>query len=355
MSVVETFLILAVVIIFLAVVFVFLKQLFQGAIQNIYSQIQLITNLVNETTKQLNQRLDNTISLLSTQMSQSLTHVINQVGQTTEQVNQRLDNAAKVMAELSRQIGAVQEGANQIKNIGQSISKLEDLFKAQQFRGKIGEFTLKKLIEDVLPPEFYEFQYPFKNGLKVDAIIKFQDRLLPIDSKFPLDNYIKMREARDENERERIKRELIKNIKDRVKEISEKYIRTDEKTFDFAMMYIPSESVYYELVSSEDSDEILKFMWEKRVIPVSPSTFYAQLNAFMLGFKAIQVEKNIKNIIDLLSRLAGEFKLITEDFQTLGRHINNVQSKYHEIDRKLSQFGISFNQVTKQESFQRFD
>ncbi len=352
---VEIFLVLIVAILFFLAIFFALKQFlkqFQSETQNIYSQIQLVTNQMNNTTNQLNQRLDNTTTFLSTHISQLLSQIVNQVGQTTGQVNQRLDNAAKVISELTKQIGMMQEEANQIKNIGQSISKLEDLLKSPQFRGGLGEFSLERLIQDVLPRGFYEFQYSFKNGVKVDAVIKFQDGLLPIDSKFPFDNYRKMREAKDDGERAKLKKEFIKDVKERAVEISKKYIRADEKTLDFAMMYIPFESIYYELISGEDRDEVLEFMINKKVIPVSPTTLYAYLGIVSFGFKAIQVEGNIKQIIESLSRLAGEFGLIIEDFQKLGRHINNVQSTYHEIDRKLSQFGISFNQIAKQGSAQ---
>ncbi|CUS98706.1 DNA recombination protein RmuC [Candidatus Chrysopegis kryptomonas] len=335
----------------------FMQQL-QGTVQNINSQIQNVTNQVNATTIQLNQKLDNSISYLSTHVNQAVSQMIGavmsnlqnvteQVGQSTGLVNQRLDNAAKIISELQKRIGELSEKSESIKTIGQSIARLEDLFKAQQFRGGFGEIMLEKMIQDILPKEYYQFQYQFKNGKRVDAIVKMNDRILPIDSKFPLDNYKKMIEAKDENERKKMKAEFVKDVKKRTDEIAQSYIQPDENTFDFAMMYIPSEAIYYEIITD---DESMDYMLKKRVVPVSPSVLYAQLTVFGIGFKTIQFEKNIRQIIDSLSKLVSEFDGISREFDTLGKHINNAQTKYAEIDKKLSQFGSSFRQLAGQGS-----
>jgi len=322
-------------------------QQLQGTIQNMNSQIQNVTF-------QLNQKLDNSISYLSTNVNQAITQMVSTVTsnlktitESTGQVNQRLDNAAKIISDLMKQVGEMKEGADQIKTIGQSIAKLEDLFSIQQFRGRFGEIMLENMIKDMVPKEYYEFQYEFKNKKKVDAIIKINDRILPIDSKFPLDNYKKMLEAKDESEKKKIKNDFIKDVKNRTEEIAKNYIQPEENTFDFAMMYIPSESIYYELIT--DESEILNYMHDKKVVPVSPSLLYVYLQVIsMSSFKAIQFEKNVQQIIDSLGKLLSEFDKIMNEFDTLGKHINNAQSKYHEIDKKLSQFGNFFKQVAGQ-------
>jgi DNA recombination protein RmuC len=322
------------------------KQELQGTIQSVNSQVQGVTSQVNAVALQLSNHVNQMINQMLTAVGDALKSMTEQVGQSTGLVSQRLDNAAKIIAELQKQVGQLQQETSQIKSVGQSISKLEDLFKGQQFRGKFGEFSLKKLIEDVLPSDFYEFQYSFRNGQKVDAVIKFQDRILPIDSKFPLDNYVKMREAKDDVERDKVRKEFFKDVKNRVNEIAKKYILPDENTFDFAMMYIPSDGVYYDLISGDDGSEILEYMHSQKVIPVSPSIFYAQLRVFTLGFRAMQVEKNAKRIVDSLSRLGTELLKLMDEFQTLGRHINSAQSKYIEVSGKLMQFKSSVEQIT---------
>lgn len=144
--------------------------------------------------------------------------------------------------------------------------------------------------------------------------------------------------------KKKLKAEFIKDVKKRVEEIAQNYIQPTENTFDFAMMYIPSESVYYELITDEESG-ILNYMLERKVIPVSPSVLYAQLEVFNTGFKAIQFEKNVHQIIDSLSKLLSEFDGIMREFDTLGKHINNAQSKYLEVDKKLAQFNSYFRQI----------
>ncbi|MDW8108429.1 MAG: DNA recombination protein RmuC [Candidatus Kryptonium sp.] len=322
-------------------------QQIQGTVQNINSQIQ-------NTTFQLNQKLDNSISYLSTYVNQAITQMVGTVTsnlqtitESTGQVNQRLDNAARIISELMKQIGEVKEGANQIKSIGQSIARLEDLFTSPKYRGGIGEIMLENIIQDILPKEYYETQFEFKNKKRVDAIIKINNKILPIDSKFPLDNYRKMIETKDENEREKIKKEFFKDIKKKAEEIASSYIRPDEDTFDFAIMYVPSESVYYEIITDEEN-EILEYMRSKKVIPVSPSVFYAQLSVFNIAFKAIQFEKNVHQIVNSLAKLLIEFDKIINEFETLGKHINNAQSKYSEVDKKLTQFGNYFKQIAGQ-------
>lgn len=321
-------------------------QQLQGTIQNINTQIQNITF-------QLNQKLDNSISYLSTNVNQVITQMVGTVTsnlqtitESTGQVSQQLNSATKIISDLMKQVGEMKEGANQIKTIGQSIAKLEDLFSIQQFRGKFGEVMLENMIKDAVPKEYYEFQFEFKNRKKVDAIIKINDKILPIDSKFPLDNYKKMFEVKDEDEKKKIKKDFIKDVRDRVDEIAKNYIQPAEDTLDFAIMYIPSESIYYELIT--DESEILNYMRERKVVPVSPNLLHAYLSVINTSFKAIQFEKNAQQIINSLGELLLEFNKIKGEFDILGKHISNAQSKYHDVDKKLSEFGNFFKQVAGQ-------
>jgi DNA recombination protein RmuC len=249
-----------------------------------------------------------------------------------------------LLNELSTKLGYFQEQANQIKNVGQSISRLEDLFKVPQFRGKFGEILLEKIIEEILPKELYEFQYKLSNGQVVDAIIKFQDRILPIDSKFPLNNYLKIMESDNQDQKEKLKKEFLKDVRNRINEIASKYILPNQGTFNFAIMYIPSETIYYEVVSDE---ETISYMIEKKVVPASPTVFYAKLMIFLIGFRALEVEKNAKNIIDYLSRLEKEISQLIELYKTLGNHIKNVSSKYNETLQKLESIKDLIRIITK--------
>jgi DNA recombination protein RmuC len=295
-----------------------------------------ITNEINLKVKDIK---DTTLQLLGA-VNQILSSVGNLIGQSSNQ----FESLTNLLNELSTKLGYFQEQANQIKNVGQSISRLEDLFKVPQFRGKFGEILLEKIIEETLPKELYEFQYKLSNGQVVDAIIKFQDRILPIDSKFPLNNYLKIMESDNQDQKEKLKKEFLKDVRNRINEIASKYILPNQGTFNFAIMYIPSETIYYEVVSDE---ETISYMIEKKVVPASPTVFYAKLMIFLIGFKALEVEKNAKNIIDYLSRLEKEISQLIELYKTLGNHIKNVSSKYNETLQKLESIKDLIRIITK--------
>jgi DNA recombination protein RmuC len=298
-----------------------------------------LLEITNEMDLKVKDIKDTTLQLLGA-VNQILSSVSNLIGQSSNQ----FEGLTNLLNELSTKLGYFQEQANQIKNVGQSISRLEDLFKVPQFRGKFGEILLEKIIEETLPKEFYEFQYKLGNGQVVDAIIKFQDRILPIDSKFPLNNYLKIMESDNQDQKEKLKKEFLKDVRNRINEIASKYILPNQGTFNFAIMYIPSETIYYEVVSDE---ETISYMIEKKVVPASPTVFYAKLMIFLIGFKALEVEKNAKNIIDYLSRLEKEISQLIELYKTLGNHIKNVSSKYNETLQKLESIKDLIKIITK--------
>ncbi len=259
-----------------------------------------LLEITNEMDLKVKDIKDTTLQLLDA-VNQILSSVSNLIGQSSNQ----FEGLTNLLNELSTKLGYFQEQANQIKNVGQSISRLEDLFKVPQFRGKFGEILLEKIIEETLPKELYEFQYKLSNGQVVDAIIKFQDRILPIDSKFPLNNYLKIIESDNQDQKEKLKKEFLKDVRNRINEIASKYILPNQGTFNFAIMYIPSETIYYEVVSDE---ETISYMIEKKVVPASP---------------------------------------IIELYKTLGNHIKNVSSKYNETLQKLESIKDLIRIITK--------
>ncbi len=285
----------------------------------------------NQMVRSTNQRIDN-LSTTIIELSKNLGQIQEIAGNT----NQRVDNLNNIIVELSKNLGQIQEGARQMLDIGKSIAKLEDLFKGQQFRGRVGEIMLEKLIEDLLPKSYYEFQFQLKNGARVDAAIKFPntDKILPIDSKFPLSNYEKMLTEKDEKERKKYRDEFIRDVKKRCDEISRKYINPHGGTFDFAFMFIPSESVYYEII--QDGEETLRYMLNRKVIPTSPTTLHFHLLIFMNHFKILEVQKNLDKLIRMLSGLETEL-------------IGNAQSKYNQISSGLQNLNILIENFTKEE------
>jgi len=196
----------------------------------------------------------------------------------------------------------------------------------------MGETLLENLLSQVLPKEHYQTQYRFKSTDVVDAVICLGERLVPVDAKFSLENFQKMLDAADELGKEAFRKKFIQDVKNRINEISAKYILPAENTYDFALMYIPAENVYYEVIIRED---IFSYSMSKKVIPVSPNTFYAYLQVICMGLRGLKVEENAKVILKSLGALSIETAKFKEDFDILGSHLLNANTKYADAQKRL--------------------
>jgi len=261
-----------------------------------------------------------------------------QVGQSLGTVTQQV----AVFGSVQEGIGKVTEATNQILALGQDITALQDILRAPKLRGGLGEIMLANLLAQVLPGEQYQVQYTFDDGARVDAAIFLADHIVPIDAKFPLENFRRMLDAADDKGRQSARKAFIRDVRRRVDETA-RYIRPDAGTFEFAMMYIPAENVYYEILGASD---LFEHALEKHVIPVSPNSFFAYLNVIVFGLRGLEIEEKARFLLGQLSRLRKDFGDIHETFGTLGKHITHTQSKYNEVDVKLSRFGGRLTDVT---------
>lgn len=279
---------------------------------------------------------------ISDSVNQQLTVVTQQIQSQTGNIGTRLDTAARVVKEVEGKLGQLSQATQEIKELGQNVSKLEELLRAPKLRGGLGEEMLEDLLRQVLPMDAFEMQYRFRNGQSVDAVVKTSDgRLVPIDAKFPLENFRKMMEVKTDAERRPFHKLFVGDVKKHVDAIAAKYIVPDEGTFDFALMYIPAENVYYETIIKDETNNganIYTYALEKKVIPVSPNSFYAYLRVIALGLRGLQIEKNARMIADNLKRLATEIVKVRDGFDILGSHLDNARKKYEEADKRLTQF-----------------
>jgi DNA recombination protein RmuC len=275
------------------------------------------------------------VEALREQVSQSLS-------QSTGQINQRLDNAAKLYGELRSQLGQLSEANAQIQSMVKDVSSLQDILRPPKLRGGMGEVLLENLLREILPPEHYSLQHHFRTGNIVDAIIRLKEGAVPVDAKFPLENFRRMLEAKSDDERRAARKEFSRNVKKHIDDIHEKYILPEEGTFPFALMYIPAENVYYETIikgEEEDGDKALyAYATSKQVMPVSPNSFYAYLLTLAQGFRGMRVEERAREIINHLNRLKQELDRFTEDFRKVGMHISNAQTRFGEAEKRLTRF-----------------
>jgi DNA recombination protein RmuC len=269
---------------------------------------------------------------ISSQVNERLNQMNQSIQDANKIIGQNLGSATTVFGNVKEQLGKLEETNKQIIAISRDISSLQELLRAPKFRGSMGETFLENLLSQVLPKEHYQIQYRFKSSDTVDAVIKLGERLVPVDAKFSLENFQKMTESVDEQAKDSFRKKFIQDIKNRINEIAVKYILPAENTYDFALMYIPAENVYYEVIIKED---IFTYSMSKKVIPVSPNTFYAYLQVICLGLRGLKVEENAKVILKSLGALAVETERFKEEFGVLGNHLLNANTKYADAQKRF--------------------
>jgi DNA recombination protein RmuC len=292
---------------------------------------QMLNSNLNSLAKQVNEQLN---SLLG-QVSDRIKEVNQLVSDTHRTVGDRLDRATTVFGDVQASLGRLEETNRRIFEVSKDISGLQNLLRAPKFRGELGETLLGNLLTQVLPKEHFLLQHRFRSGDTVDAAVVLGEYLLPVDAKFPLENFKKFQEATSDDEKKSLWKAFSRDVKNRIEEISQKYILPDERTFDFAMMYIPAEAVYYEVSRDE---ELSNFAKNKKVVSVSPNTFYAYLQAICHGLKGINIERNVRTIISQLERLRIDLNKFKEDFELVGNHLNNASKKYNDARTRLEHF-----------------
>ncbi len=255
-----------------------------------------------------------------------------------------------MLTAVHEKLGSLAKASEQITELGKDIIGLQDILKAPKLRGGLGEYFLKDLLSQVLPEKNFETQYRFRDGTVVDAVVKVGDRIVPIDSKFPLESFQRMIQADGPQRKEAEKREFIKSAKKRIDEIAGKYIKEEENTYDFAMMYVPAENVYYETIITDNlSDkkyEIAAYAREKKVILVSPNSLYSYLMSIILGLKGFKIEQQAKLIMSELTRVQTGFADFYQDFMLIGKHLKNAESKFEETARKADKFNDRIGRIT---------
>lgn len=269
------------------------------------------------------------INILQNQSREDRKLLLDNLSANTQSLNLRLDNTAKVMMDVQKNIGEMSE-------IGRSMRDLQQFLSHPKMRGNIGEHVLKELLLQMLPQQSFNLQYSFRSGVKVDAAIKTSGGIIPIDSKFPMENFRKMSDPKLHESPEVAKKAFARDVKDHIDAISKKYILTQEGTVDYALMYVPSEAVYYEVVNDA---ELFDYASDKRVLPVSPTTFYAYLRAILVSFEGQKIEDSAKEILSSLKSIQKDYEKVEESLGVLGKHITNASNTMNATLGTFAQLG----------------
>jgi DNA recombination protein RmuC len=246
---------------------------------------------------------------------------------STKALNERLDNAGRYISQVAKEIG-------QMSELGQSMRDLQVFLQSPKLRGNIGEQVLKDLISQAFPKGSFHLQYSFKSGDKVDAAIKTSAGILPIDSKFPMENFKKMTTADNKSERTFAKRAFRNDVRKHIRDIAKKYVLPEEDTLDFAFMYLPSEMVFYEVANNTD---LLEYAREHRIYPVSPNTLYVHLQTVLLSFEGQKLEARSREVFKMLRAIQKDYEKTDSLLSVLGRHLNNA---YNQMNNVVSSFNL---------------
>lgn len=246
---------------------------------------------------------------------------------------------SQLATDIFETLGDVRQATSSVADQAREFTALQDLLKAPKARGGIGEAMLEELLRQVLPHHSYECQHRFKSGAIVDVVVKAGGRLVSIDSKFPMSNYRRMTEANDDIERAEAERAFAADVERHIQAISSRYIVPDEDTFDFAVMYVPAEGVYAEILRlSHRKRPLFESAIESRVVPMSPLNMYGYLQTILYGLKCLRIEKSAEAILDFCGRLQRDVQRFASEYDTLGKHLGNARTKYEDGARSLDRF-----------------
>ena len=271
-----------------------------------------------------------------------------------ESMQTQLSESTKMIREVTAGLTKLDETNRQVVSFADQLQSLQDILKNPKHRGILGEYYLETLLNNVLAPTQYKMQYAFSNGEIVDAVVFVKEKIIPIDSKFSLENYNKLVNERDPVEKERLEKAFVNDLKLRIQETA-KYVRPGEGTMEFAFMFIPHEAIYYDLLINkigavtEETDNLIQRAANKyKVIIVSPTSFLAYLQTVLQGLKALQIEETAKDIIKRVDDLGNHLKKYEEYHEKLGASLGTVVNHYNNSGKELKKVDKDILRITGQ-------
>jgi DNA recombination protein RmuC len=304
------------------------------------TESQILMQQLNELTRrqeELKESVQEKLGESARQMHESLKH------QSTESI--------KIIRDVTERLSKLDETNKQVVSFADQLQNLQDMLKNPKGRGVLGEYYLETVLKNVLPPKSFQMQYSFSNGEIVDAAVFVKDKVIPVDSKFSLENYNRLTEARDKSEKDRLEKDFKNDLKKRIDETS-KYIRPQENTMDFAFMFIPHEAIYYDLLVNEigsvkvNTQDLIEYAFKKNVLIVSPTSFLAFLQTVLQGLKALQIEESAKEIQKRVGELGGHIQKYESYMTKLGTTLGTAVNHYNTAHKELKKVDKDVTRIT---------
>ncbi len=302
-------------------------------------------------------RPEESVVMLQKQVEALRESMDNKLSQSTEAIQNQFKQSSEIIEKVTEKLTKLDETNKQVMGFAGQLQSLENILKNPKQRGIFGEYYLEELLKNVFSPNQYQMQYQFKDGETVDAVIFIEeDKIIPIDSKFSLENYNRIIQEKDKKKKKKLEKEFRRNLKNRIKETA-KYIRPEEGTFEFAFMFIPAEAIFYDLlvnkvgaIKSSTRDLIEYAVREKRVIPVSPTSFYAYLQTILQGLRAMKIEKSAKEIRKGIQSLERHLANYNEYLKKLGNSLSITVSNYNKTYKTFAKIDKDIKRITEGKS-----
>ena len=286
---------------------------------------------------------------------QQLNHIAqtvdNKLAESNKTLQSQFSQSAEIIRDVTEKLTRLDETNRQVVSFTDQLRNLQDILKNPKQRGLLGEYFLEIALKNVLPPGSYQMQYSFKDGTIVDAVVFIDKRIVPIDSKFSLENYNRLLEARDLTDKKRYENSFINDLKIRIDETA-KYVKPEEQTMDFAFMYIPSEAVFSDLIENkvgaitDDTSNLITYAFKKKVIIVSPTTFMAYLVTILQGLRNQKISEEAQGIIKEVERLGRHLFAYSEYMKRLGGHLGTAVSTYNKASKELTKVDKDVVKIT---------
>lgn len=357
----ETLLLISAIILGIFIVFFFLlthhlKGLLSGKnleLKELKEKLEGNTRDVHEMLDRVTTRVTERLDKVTDQVSNRLNENVKAINESKTFLTQRVENTEKTVRSVTNRLATLQEISEKMMVTSQEILNFQQMLKIPKVRGGFGEILLETMLKDILPADRYQMQYKFTTTNEIaDAIIRLMDnQIVVIDSKFPLSNFEKV-VATEAEEKKAHFRAFINDIKKHVKDIASKYISPQEKTLDYAFMYIPMEGIYYEIIVRrvEIAEELWEYCMKHRVIPVSPNSFLSYLHTLLLGFRGMKIEQQAKEVLQYITQLRKDFNRFQEDFLTIGTHLGHAKNKFDDSSRRLERFQTRLESIDMQDA-----
>ncbi len=290
--------------------------------------------------------------LLQNQIAQLQKEIGDRMGETHQAVRQQFSASSSIIRDVTEKLTRMEETSKQVLDVTAQLQSLQDMLKNPKQRGILGEYYLETILKNALPPGNFQMQYAFKDGEIVDAAVFIKDKIVPVDSKFSLENYNRIIEERNPTERDKIEKVFVNDLKERVKETA-KYIRPQEGTMDFAFMFIPHEAIYYDLLINkigaviEDSESIIqRAAGRYHVIIVSPTSFLAYLQTVLQGLRALQIEEQAQEIRTRVGDLGRHLSAYDQYFRSVGKNLGTTVNQYNLAGKELAKIDKDILRIT---------